>query len=786
MSFFNSNDRQKESADVIHDQSDSNEIPLLFSRFQLRAGPPPVGGPYDSSKDHLWDELRRIDHLVRAQTVRWRLTIGASKSPQLWGMIHVTDAEVDDFLRSDFAPLDTLPPELEASLTDYWSAAADLDRHIRGRLQQTPLAATFRLERLKSLCGLSDLERDIILVCVLSELDSRYRRLFGYLQDDVSRSAPSVELMLQILYPVIEKIEFGRSCFGPDSALIKQHLLVVAGDEPLSMRSVRLDPHIVDYLVDSDRLDSRITACESTLSADWDRMIIEPQRLKRLQSFSRWWQDQLDTSGAGATIFLHGPEGAGRQTAARAICGTSETSLLVVDASRTARSSHSFEQLVDLSYREAKLHGSALYWSHCEALLAENQPAHLWEYLVSASNQFHGLVFLASSVYWEPAGQFRERLYQRIEFPLPGYEVRRRLWQAYLPPQEEMFDPTLDRSALAEQLANGFQLTGGQILDVIGTAKQLAFHKDPQEGRISIKDLYEACRRQSSRNLITFARRIEPRTDLTFENLILPEPNRVQLMELRARIRHRSRVYTGLGFEQRLSLGKGLIALFTGSSGTGKTMAAELLAREQGVDLYKVDLSAVVSKYVGETEKNLSRVFAEAEDANAILFFDEADALFGKRGEVKEAQDRWANMEINYLLQRVEEYAGVVILASNLRQNIDEAFLRRIHVIVEFPFPEATARFRILLGLFPESLQYPEESELQLLSDRFKLAGGSLKNIVLDAAFRGLSANGTHQPVLTLRQLVAGAAREYQKLGKPITRSEFGEDFFRWVEEDIL
>jgi SpoVK/Ycf46/Vps4 family AAA+-type ATPase len=215
-------------------------------------------------------------------------------------------------------------------------------------------------------------------------------------------------------------------------------------------------------------------------------------------------------------------------------------------------------------------------------------------------------------------------------------------------------------------------------------------------------------------------------------------------------------------------------------------MAAELLAREQGVDLYKVDLSAVVSKYVGETEKNLSRVFAEAEDANAIIFFDEADALFGKRGEVKEAQDRWANMEVNYLLQRVEEYAGVVILASNLRQNIDDAFMRRIHVIVEFPFPAADARFRILTGLFPPGLPRPADDELMLLTDRFKLAGGSLKNIVLDAAFRALTEKNGGPPTITSRHLAAGVAREYQKLGKPITRSEFGDDYFNFVDEDIL
>ena len=215
-------------------------------------------------------------------------------------------------------------------------------------------------------------------------------------------------------------------------------------------------------------------------------------------------------------------------------------------------------------------------------------------------------------------------------------------------------------------------------------------------------------------------------------------------------------------------------------------MAAELLAREQGVDLYKVDLSAVVSKYVGETEKNLSQVFAEAQDANAIIFFDEADALFGKRGEVREAQDRWANMEINYLLQRVEEYAGVVILASNLRQNIDDAFMRRIHVIVEFPFPDAEARFYIWRNMFPPGIERPPDDDLRALGARFRLSGGNIKNIVIDAAFRALGETGPAAPVIRLRHLIAAVAREYQKLGKPITKSDFGETFYGWVEADIL
>jgi SpoVK/Ycf46/Vps4 family AAA+-type ATPase len=251
------------------------------------------------------------------------------------------------------------------------------------------------------------------------------------------------------------------------------------------------------------------------------------------------------------------------------------------------------------------------------------------------------------------------------------------------------------------------------------------------------------------------------------------------------RIRHRSRVAIELGFERHLPLGKGLVALFSGSSGTGKTFAAELLAGEQGVDLYKVDLSAVVSKYVGETEKNLERVFTEAERANALLFFDEADALFGKRGEVKEARDRWANLEINFLLQRIEEYPGIVILTTNLRQNIDEAFLRRIQVLVEFPFPDEDARLDIWRRLFPDEVGRPDDAVLRSLARRFRLPGGGIKNVVVDAAHRAAADAGDGPPRITRHHLGIALVREYQKLGKPVTRSEFGDDLYRIFEAEL-
>jgi AAA+ superfamily predicted ATPase len=666
---------------------------------------------------------------------------------------------------------------------------------------------------------LSDFERDVLLVCLLPELDNRYRRLFGYLQDDASRTRPTVELTLQTLLPVARGIAAARSAFDSESPLIAHRLMVINGDahgdEPLPMRSLRCDDRIANYLLGDDAVDGRlagavlfenvrqtsdclvgpnVTDCELgdrhkvVGHFDWDDLMIEPERLARLKALSQWWREKRIQDGAQATIFLHGPYGSGREKAARAFCANAQTQLLIANVEAALRKGD-WERTVDLCYREAMLRDAAVYWAGCETLLDREQQSqqttHLWDYLVASAGRFRGLTFFASRTSWDPAGHLRGANFIRLDFPAPDFTLRRRIWDKHLSLQQD-FAAAPDRVALAKTLANAFQLTEGQVVDALASARGLARQRDPRLAPLAVEDVYEGCRRQSSRRLIAFAKRIEPRTNLSFDDLILPPSNKRQLEELRTRIRCQKRLLSETGFERRLSLGKGLIALFTGSSGTGKTMAAELLARDQGVDLYKVDLSAVISKYVGETEKNLSRVFDEAEDCNAMIFFDEADAIFGKRGKVEDARDRWANIEVNYLLQRVEEYSGTVILASNLRQNIDEAFLRRIHVIVEFPFPESQARFSIWRGMFPPEINRPSDEELNSLAETFRLPGGSIRNIVVDAASRALGEANGAAPAINLRHLALSTAREYQKLGKPITKGEFGMTFFDWIREEIL
>ena len=246
-----------------------------------------------------------------------------------------------------------------------------------------------------------------------------------------------------------------------------------------------------------------------------------------------------------------------------------------------------------------------------------------------------------------------------------------------------------------------------------------------------------------------------------------------QLREITDYVKYRHIVFGEWNFEQKVSLGRGLNVLFSGPSGTGKTMAADIMSGELKLDLYKIDLSAVVSKYIGETEKNLDRIFKEAQDSNAILFFDEADAIFGKRSEVRDSHDRYANIEIAYLLQKMEEYDGIVILATNLRKNLDEAFARRMHFSVEFPLPEESDRYRIWQRVFPKEAPLSKDADLQFMARQFKVTGGNIKNIALGAAFLA-AADGR---VINTEHLIRTTKREYQKIGRLCTEADFGPYF---------
>jgi SpoVK/Ycf46/Vps4 family AAA+-type ATPase len=337
-----------------------------------------------------------------------------------------------------------------------------------------------------------------------------------------------------------------------------------------------------------------------------------------------------------------------------------------------------------------------------------------------------------------------------LRLPPLGTDERRRIWQ-----QEAAISGIGLSHDEATTLATTYRLSGREIALTVERASL------PDGGGESLLErLAPAARAVSSTNLGRLGQEIAPR--FRWQDIVLPGAVSELLNEMIIRVRHRPLVFGDWGFTVQHARSASLSALFAGPSGTGKTMAAEVIANELGLPLFRVDLAAVVSKYIGETEKNLAQIFGEAESSSAVLFFDEADALFGKRSEVKDAHDRYANIEVSYLLQRMEDYDGIIILASNMRQNLDEAFVRRLHLTADFPFPDEDARFEIWSRHLPAALPLAEDVDLRLLARHYRLSGGNIRNACVTAAFLA-AAEGS--PV-EMGHFQRAIRREHQKMGK--------------------
>ena len=819
------------------------DAPRVAAEIDPEPDPEPdaVVAGYAGSDEHLADELRRVEQLVRAVLFR-RKSAGLAAGPDRDGFAPESQA----VLRADFRWDDPVTNSDCAAARDRaLDAAARCERHIVARLRLTPRTRSaaadahkpaargdlraWELARVFGLVPYLDravppfgtkpddpelvretLLLDVVLLAVLAERSPRYRAALGTVA--AGAGGLTEEVVLQVLQPRVERGQYRWAAFAAGGPL-RAHSLVHfgPGDDPAT-RTVRADPRVADYLLRADGDDAGLGEAVRVVAEPFDihDLGVEGPVQQRVKDLADWWPGwwQKTPEPRRFVALFHGPYGSPTLEAARAFwlgsAPRGRRRLLVVDVPK-APTGADWVPFVRRVYREARLRNRAVFWQGAEPLLAEAGETR-WEDIVAEAEAFEFPTFLASETAWDPSRAFHgpNRIFARVEFPVPGADARRSLWKVRLAAEGSVLaaDRTPVQTAALDLIAS-FQFTEGQIDDAVATARGLFRPPAPRPpdptGSLDAEVYYEACRRQSGRRLVSFAQRIQPRPGdcvpddrkeaELLTRLVLSETAERHLLELFRRMRHLTTVYHELGFEHRLSLGRGLIALFTGPSGTGKTYAAATLAGFLQKDLYKVDMAAVVSKYVGETEKNLSRVFADAQNANAVLFFDEADALFGKRGEVEQAQDRWANLEVNYLLQRVEEYTGTVILATNFRHNIDEAFLRRVQMMIEFDRPTPEARLKILTGLFRGTAVDAPDADLVLrpVAEQFKeLTGGNLKNVVLDAVFRAVAEPRDGGRVrVTARHLVLGAAREYQKLGKPVNAATFGKEWAVLVEDEL-
>src|SRR5260370_15384402 len=679
----------------------------------------------DASLIQVLRRLELIEARVRAAVAR-RRTTDPEPDDRFRGL-YISQVHVARLLAEKSVP--AAPDAGAAKARDEIEAAAD-DAERGG--------ADLRLRRLAGNFHLDEIDIELLLIGMAPDVDARFERLYGYLQDDVSRRRASVGLGLE-LCGLPSSSAYARSRLAPGAPLVDEYLVQVEeGDRPVLTRSLRVPDRVAAHLLGSDMPDAVVAGlaygCEQAM----------PEQAAMLV---RWMRDESPSPLAGEgrgggsklAYIRERPGASGAALASSAFAqGGRPTLALHLDRLRTE---DDVAMVAALTAREAGLTGAGVVAGPVEVLIARGLPA------VRAFSEMPSLVVLVGARSWDP-GWARDVPFI-CEAPIPDAAQRAELWRRNLNSDTPL---GLDLAGTMAQ----FRLTAEQVHRAARAARMEAHAR---EVPLDEEELKAGPRAPNAAGLERLARRIQPAAG--FPDLVLPPDTMAQLKELVTRARYREQVLDVWKMGGPSTRRRGLTALFAGPSGTGKTMAAEVLASELGLDLYTVDLATVVDKYVGETEKNLDRIFAEAERVNGVILFDEADALFGKRSEVSDAHDRYANVEVAYLLQRMELFDGIAILATNLRANLDEAFTRRLDSLVDFPDPEEEYRRRLWERTLGTTVPRDANLDLDFLARAFKLSGGAIRNIVVAAAY----AAAEEQRAMSMTDLILAMHREYPKMG---------------------
>lgn len=716
-----------------------------------------------TSLDSLLEGLTYIDLRIRWAVARAR-AMGLSPDDEFRGL-YVSDNQIDTLLGYEVGAYLWSSNRTNGTNgthpTDDWQEWERVITQTRAKWQsrleashQKGIVVPFK--RLCEAFHLTPIEEDILLIALAPELDPRYERFFAYLQDDVTKKRPSVDLALNLLTNSFrEKLQL-RHLLTDSSPLIQSRLLIRFTDganrEPTLLgQFLRPAPSVLEYLLGQVGIDTQLTSAAKLYlpGESFAPERAEPALIDHLKHSNRLINGRYPLFG------FVGGYGVGKEEAAKCLAQEKQQPLLILDLVALSESELGLTEGTKVALRDGRLLQAILYLTSWDNQLQDGRPP---DQLFNQLLDYPYTVIVVGTANWQASnnGTDRRPIFT-AHFPTSGYERRLQIWEKHI--GAENMTPLQ-----IPQVANHFLFAPGQIEDVIATAHDMA---NWRQENVTTADLFAASRIHSNQKLSTLATKIQPR--YKWDDIVLPSDTREQLREMINMVEQKPLVYEKWGFDRKLALGKGLNALFAGESGTGKTMAADIMAGQLGLDLYKIDLSMLVSKYIGETEKNLDKIFTEAATSNAILFFDEADSIFGKRSEVKDSHDRYANIEISYLLQRMEAYDGVVILATNLRANLDEAFTRRLHFAIEFPFPEPADRERIMRVNFPADTPLASNINFQKLAERFHLAGGNIRNIILAAAF--LAAE-TGEPV-NMSHLLHATRREYQKMGRLIDERLF-------------
>ena len=627
----------------------------------------------------------------------------------------------------------------DATVTTEEIASAQTEMLAAEAMEPPPALIT-----LSARLGLSEFEQSLLLLCAAMELDTEITSFCAQIQGE-SQRYPTFALALGLFDDPVWDI------VSPERPLRNWRLIEIhqSGVQPLTVSPIKADERIVNYLKGLNFLDDRLKALVAPLpipqesSEPW----LAPSQQQVVTSIIR----QLDALPHGQRpplIQLLGSDRTSKQAIAVAVADEFYLPIYRIRLELLPTQSSELETIMRLWQRELRLFPVALYLDG-QGLEAGNNGERSAALLHTFLDSLHAVFFIEVQGHSLPLDQ-----------PTLSFEVAKPTPIE----QQQAWQQVTDEHQIAALLSGQFSLNLTDIEQIGATLENARALSEAPEMDLTTQ-LWDTCLLRTRPQLDALAQRLE--TKATWQDLVLPETETAMLRQIAAQVQYRSQVYDDWGFRDRMNRGLGVNALFAGESGTGKTMAAEVIANELRLNLYRIDLSSVVSKYIGETEKNLRRLFDAAEDGGAILFFDEADALFGKRSAVKDSHDRYANIEVNYLLQRIETYRGLAILATNLKGSMDSAFMRRLRFVINFPFPSVESRQEMWQKVFPAQTPVAELDYQHL--GGFNLTGGSIHNIAINAAFEAAQAGG---PVGMLHILSATRA-EFRKLDLPIYEGDF-------------
>ena len=620
------------------------------------------------------------------------------------------------------------------------------------------------MEYLFQVFQMDQIERFCVFMSLAVEYDRTMGRMFSLLHDDYKEKYPTPDLLLKIYTArEEERYRLQKRLLSEDSSLV--YFL----KNPLEHTSVpiELSPRILRFLEQIESRDKDLDGIVQTVyPIRKNKEAAGMDEEERMQHTAEQLKRAGTVVGDSNVCFLYGPPGVGKKTLAEKAVFLMKRPVLHIDARNVYYERKQIDGLLIKIVREMMIRGAVPCVDHFEILQPEEaesadsrqQKEMAAEKMIRKLTGKSRTLFITSEKSWE--GEWNWGTVSRTDWgiPFPTMAEQIQVWSRLL-------KNIPDAGTGPEELSVRFSLTPGQMISAIKEAED---KRMVHEQGMFQKDLYAACRRQLVMHLGSHVTQI--RTQYQWKDLVLPDRQKESLQRACDQVEYNHQVYELWGFDQKIAYGKGVSMLFYGPPGTGKTMGAQVMANQLSMELYKVDLSSVMSKYIGETEKNLRKIFDEVKKSRSILFFDEADALFGKRTEVKDSHDKYANAETAYLLQKIEEYQGIVVLATNYMQNFDEAFKRRIKFIIEFPFPLPEYRLEMWKKVFPEQTPV-EELDYEYLAEKFELSGSSIKNIAVAAAFLAAAQKET----VGMKQILLALKEEMVKSGKSMPPESFGE-----------